>query len=218
MARALQCPDCGHREPLDHLGDVEQFRCHGCGRALKVPPELRPSAPDGAGAGSADPVAPTPEPAPDADAAPSADDVRATRVLARAGDGEPVVAAGAGDAAAPRTLSRAERAAQAAAIYDRKLPLAARLAIWIVWLPIGLAATYGLAIKLDWINQDQLFDTVGEVTWDRFVPIGRVLPLAAVVVALLVHGSVLGLEVWAGRRRLRKATGAASAASAAPSA
>jgi hypothetical protein len=38
---ALQCPDCGHQEMLDNVGDVSTFRCGGCGRALKVPAQFR---------------------------------------------------------------------------------------------------------------------------------------------------------------------------------
>ena len=41
MPAALQCPDCGHQEMLDHLGGVTTFRCGGCGRALKVPAQFR---------------------------------------------------------------------------------------------------------------------------------------------------------------------------------
>ncbi len=41
MAPALQCPDCGHQEMLEHLGGVATFRCGGCGRALKVPAQFR---------------------------------------------------------------------------------------------------------------------------------------------------------------------------------
>jgi hypothetical protein len=54
---ALQCPDCGHQEMLDDLGEgVTTFRCGGCGRALKVPAQFRrdPRSPRAA--------APTPRP------------------------------------------------------------------------------------------------------------------------------------------------------------
>ena len=224
MARALQCPDCGHREPIDNVSDVEQFRCHGCGRALKVPPEFLP-----AGVG-AQPAADHGQPQVGAPPEPAIGGIDGTELLDRVGasggSGEAAsadavtsavaspapnrVLARAGDeilapATHERVPSRAERAERAAAIYDRPLPLAARLAVWIVWLPLGLAATYGFAIKAEWINQDQLFDAVGEVTWGRFLPIARILPLAAIVIALLVHVTILGLETVAGRRRLRRA-------------
>jgi hypothetical protein len=54
---ALQCPDCGHQEMLDHLGGVSTFRCGGCGRALKVPAQFRDVAEAGPPAKSRPPSA-----------------------------------------------------------------------------------------------------------------------------------------------------------------
>ncbi len=216
MARALQCPDCGHREPLDNVVDFDQFRCHGCGRALKVPTELRASAE------SAAPGEPGPEPV--STSTPSAPTEAGTepwlprtnraetealqggqtRVLARAGESD--LLPGQPSTPAERPLSRVERAARDAATPRQRLPLAARLAVWVLWLPLGLGFTYLLAIKLDWITQDDLIETVGEVTWDRFMPIARVIPLAALLVALLVHGTNVGLERWFGNRRRKPIT------------
>ena len=46
MAPVLQCPDCGQKHPLDAVSETPAFRCKGCGRMLKLPPQLLPSAPD----------------------------------------------------------------------------------------------------------------------------------------------------------------------------
>lgn len=37
VAKALQCPDCGHRHPLDDFAAYRTFRCQECRRLLKVP-------------------------------------------------------------------------------------------------------------------------------------------------------------------------------------
>ncbi|MCU1426984.1 MAG: hypothetical protein JWL83_984 [Actinomycetia bacterium] len=44
MAPVLQCPDCGQKHPLENVADTPAFRCRGCGRMLKVPTELLPTA------------------------------------------------------------------------------------------------------------------------------------------------------------------------------
>ncbi|MDQ1520622.1 MAG: hypothetical protein QOI55_1695, partial [Actinomycetota bacterium] len=43
MAPVLQCPDCGQKHPLDAVSNTPAFRCHGCGRMLKVPHQLIPA-------------------------------------------------------------------------------------------------------------------------------------------------------------------------------
>lgn len=191
MARALQCPDCGHREPLDNVAAADQFRCHGCGRALKVPQEFRTN-------GSDSPAEPIHEPDPEVTPPTESDVPESTRVLARVS----ADAAIAPNTSAAPTLTRIEREALAAQAYAMPLPLVVRLAAWALWLPIGLGFTFWFALKVEWLNKDHLVDTLGKVTWDRFVPIARLLPLAALIVALLVHVTILLLERWYGRRRL----------------
>jgi hypothetical protein len=191
MARALQCPDCGHREPLDNVAATDQFRCHGCGRALKVPQEFRTNEADSR-------VEPIHEPAPEVNPAPDVDAPESTRVLARVSGDEELPPSTSG----LRPLTRIEREALVAQAYAPPLPLVARLAAWVLWLPIGLGFTFWFAIKVEWLNKDHLVDTLGKVTWDRFVPIARLLPPAALIVALLVHVTILLLERWAGHRRL----------------
>jgi hypothetical protein len=213
MARALQCPDCGHREPLDNVVDIEQFRCHGCGRALKVPPELRtngadPIAPEGATTQLRPEIArePAPDPAPGTAQEPiPAPTPEPTRILARVSGDEILPGSATPPMPTAPGLTRAEREALAAEVYAQPISLVLRLAVWTLWLPVGLGFTFWFAIKVEWLNRDHLVDTLGKVTWDRFVPIARLLPLAALIVALLVHATILLLERWVGRRRLRSA-------------
>ncbi len=237
MARALQCPDCGWREPLDNIAGVAEFRCGGCGRALKVPPSLRtdPESDDAAavdrGGAGADSVVPSPAPlaasvavAPEPTAvhaavAPAADVAAesAPRLLARASAADDLSATPAGGAGAASAgvgpagaRTRAEREAIAAAAADRALPWFARLAVWCVMLPFGLGLTYALAFKLNWLTDSQLIKTFGDVTWARFTPIARLLPVAALIVALLVHFTILLIEAALGRRRARAALASAT--------
>jgi hypothetical protein len=46
VAPVLQCPDCGQKHPVEGENQAPAFRCDGCGRMLKVPPQLLPSAPE----------------------------------------------------------------------------------------------------------------------------------------------------------------------------
>jgi hypothetical protein len=198
MARALQCPDCGWREPLDNVSHLAEFRCHGCGRALKVPAELQAPAPPAA----AEPGPETrdePELQADATAISRATAVaeappEPTRVFARATLGEPPNPNG----------EAAVRGAPGLAAPDRPLPWLARFAVWAGMLPVGLVATFWFANKVSWLDRDDLIDTLGEVRWDRFVPILRLMPLAALVVAVLVHVTILVLERIARGRRARR--------------
>lgn len=59
MARALECPACGNRTPLDALPDAPTFRCERCGQVLKVPSTVRSAPPR-----STPPPKPSPRPAP----------------------------------------------------------------------------------------------------------------------------------------------------------
>lgn len=45
VAKALQCPDCGHRHPLDDFAAYRTFRCQECRRLLKVPKSAEATAP-----------------------------------------------------------------------------------------------------------------------------------------------------------------------------
>ena len=40
MAPVLECPDCNTKHPID-VSTTSVFRCNGCGRTLKVPPQFR---------------------------------------------------------------------------------------------------------------------------------------------------------------------------------
>ncbi len=180
MAPTLQCPECGHREPVDNVSQREQFRCGGCGRSLKVPESLRPGSPSESPVATLDPSEST------ARVFASSDNATETNRTIQDDHG----------------ITRVEREAIAAQAYAPSLTIWVRLAVWAVWLPVGLGVTFYAAIKLRWLNEDHLFGTLGKVTWDRFVPIGRLLPIAALFVAVLVHGTMIALERRVGKRRL----------------
>jgi hypothetical protein len=50
VARALACPLCGHRHPIESLPDSPTFSCEGCGRTLKTPARARRPAGESEGA------------------------------------------------------------------------------------------------------------------------------------------------------------------------
>ncbi|MCU1458080.1 MAG: hypothetical protein JWL73_2172, partial [Actinomycetia bacterium] len=65
MAKALQCPNCGHRHPLSDVADKSSFACVSCGQVLKVPAAYRRSPPEGArpvASSAAPPQPPAPPP------------------------------------------------------------------------------------------------------------------------------------------------------------
>src|SRR5262245_53791847 len=57
MAPVLQCPDCNTKHPID-VAPAAVFRCNGCGRTLKVPPQFLASVPDPAQTTAVPTVAP----------------------------------------------------------------------------------------------------------------------------------------------------------------
>ena len=65
MARALECPACGHRHRLDSIPASGTFRCEQCGQVLKAPSSVSsdPGAPPPPARGSA-PAAAAPAAAP----------------------------------------------------------------------------------------------------------------------------------------------------------
>jgi hypothetical protein len=236
---SLQCPDCGHVEMLQALNGAVTFRCSGCGRALKVPPQLREPAPATVASGGTRAVAngggtPAPAPAAAAPSAPAAAPSAApTPAAPKAvnGGGEmhatavaPSVAAaaapsvasdagGSGAAGATGTASVGGTGAIGAVAVDAPaggpvtgatvkvvrparvaIPWWQRLAVWLVALPLSLAFVFGGATRLHLLTRDQLLNTFISVGWDRFVPVARLLPIAALLCATLVQVFVTYLE------------------------
>jgi hypothetical protein len=208
VAAALQCPDCGHQEMLDNLGGATTFRCGGCGRALKIPAQFRgETAPPGTAPGAR-----PPSPADTTQAMPK---VRGGSVPAPAaamppvtppltppltppvtppvrGAGLPTGGAPVAGAGAPPDGAVAARVAPSPE--SLKPPLSLRLCLWVIALPLGSLLVFTVASSLKLITKAQLEDTFLRTEWGRFVPIARLLPFCALVVALMVQLGVFGLE------------------------
>jgi hypothetical protein len=74
------------------------------------------------------------------------------------------------------------------------LPWYVRLAVWVVALPFGLAVVFGGARAFHLLTSSQLLDTFTGTGWDRFVPVARLLPIAALITAVLVQLAITYLE------------------------
>ena len=193
QAQLLQCPDCGHTHDIAALGDVHTFRCEQCGRALKVPPQFR-TAPSVDATVRQPAVARIPDPAPETGA--PATELSAADLGANVGVAD-VGAADLGAASGTATPARAPRPVRMSRRNPTKpyVPMYWRLLVWVAAVPIGLVVVFQLiARKLGWLTQNQLIDAFTAGGWDRFRPIAQLLPLAAFVIALLVQGSVYGIE------------------------
>lgn len=158
----LQCPDCGDRHDLNALGHVETFRCAGCGRALKVPLQVRAARAQSTPNTASDQVTP-------------------------------------GEMLAPQ-----RQRTRASMLASRQRSVVAwwlRLIVWVVAVPFGLAIVFGGAIKLKWVTKDELVQTFTGAGWDRFAPVAKLLPIAALIAATVVQVLVMWLERNAARRR-----------------
>ncbi len=166
-AQLLECPDCQHRQDLNSLGDVETFLCQGCRRPLKVPAVLR--TPKVATASDATAVMGRVDSNAEMPSAPAAQEQARTQPpsspTGRIGTDEPVV-----------------------------IGMWIRLLIWVVAVPLGLAIVFKFGQALGFVTSQQLLDTFAAKGWNRFAPIARLLPFAALLIAAIVQASVAGLE------------------------
>jgi hypothetical protein len=238
MARALECPACGHRHRLDAIPASATFRCEQCGQALKAPttvsshpdapapparataPPSRAAEPTGrtaasaasaapAAAGATAAVAPARRPAD----APVADRTRSAPVRAAAGVSATVAAtppAENGDAAGRRgRRSQPSAPASAAAPVPRtKVHWYWRLLAWIVAVPLGFLITAWPAYKLGFITKDDLLDIFVGTGIGRYVRLAGVTLAWAIVTALLVQLFVEGGRMRANRKRRQQASAA----------
>lgn len=162
---ALQCPDCGSRHPLDGVVDRAAFRCSGCGRTLKVPEQFRRG-----------------NPPPRASERPS-DSTQVAPSVSPAPEPPPTTTAY-HRAAPPRSIE----------VVPKGAPVLVRLGLWIVALPVSLWFTYRIARGLGVLTAKQVEDVFFDQNWGRFWPLARLLPLWALLTALAVQLSVLGIE------------------------
>jgi DNA-directed RNA polymerase subunit RPC12/RpoP len=176
MAPTLRCPDCGHRHPLSAVAELMTFRCASCGRSLKVPEQYRRSAP----------APEREEPAPEY--------VGGGRVEVR-----PLPPVSPGSALLPPLTER--KVPVEAELSPLRLPW--RLGIWLLAVPLGAVAGAFVASALGLLSMTQLEDVFLQTGTRRFGALLRLVPAWAIATALIVHGTIGGIDRWR-RRRLRR--------------
>ena len=125
----------------------------------------------------------------------------------------PADAADAADAAAAAEGVRAARPCRtraAAAAGRDQLPVALRILIWVIALPLGLALVGIPARKGGYLTSQKLLDVVIKHNLDRFVPLAVIVLLWALATAILVHLLAEGGRWYMNRRRAERAAAAAS--------
>jgi hypothetical protein len=105
------------------------------------------------------------------------------------------------EAASPQARSRRVRPAAAASEPDA-LPVALRILIWVVALPVGLALVGIPARKAGYLSSQKLLDVVIKHNLDRFVPLAVIVVLWALVTAIVVHLLAEGGRKWRHKRKL----------------
>ena len=206
MAKALECPACGARHPLDSLPDARTFRCDRCGQSLKVPdaidpPPASPRRTATSRATSPVPAAATSAPLPPprrGGSAATGPRVSATATVAAA---SATSAMSAGPVGSPDDPVMSRNGAPPTP--RRRVHWYWRILAWITAVPLGLVITGWPALQLHLMSKDDLLDVfVGEGTGRYF----RLLVFAAawaLVTALLVQLFVEGGRWWSTRRRAR---------------
>jgi len=225
MARALECPACGHRHRLETIPDAATFRCEQCGQILKAPSPVssQPGAPPPPARGSAAPArtgAPAPIAPPPRRTENAPTDDGATRpapVRTAAGVSATVAATAAADRSngarpAPDGRGRRSRsvpaAPKAAPAPRAKVHWYWRVLAWIAAVPLGFLLTAWPAYKFGFIKKDDLLDIFVGTGIGRYVRLGIVTLVWAVVTALLVQLFVEGGRAWSNRRRRARAAAA----------
>jgi hypothetical protein len=97
------------------------------------------------------------------------------------------------------------------------VPFSIRLLLWVVAVPLGFIVVFGIASALGFLTSNQLEDVFLETGWDRFWPVGRLLPIIALLTASMVHFSVIAISRWRVRHASVQASPKRMAAAAAPS-
>jgi hypothetical protein len=188
------------RHPLGGLEPDTTFRCERCGQKLLVPSasavaaaSSRPSPPASTG------PAGVPDPSPTSPAPPRRRTPGAAVPNGAAAAGVAVTVSANGEAALPTTDSRRSR--RAARPERRRVHWYWRLLAWIVAVPLGFVIAVIPSYEFGVISKDDVLDVfVGSGT-DRYVRLGVVTLIWAVVTAILVQLFVEVGRWWAGRRR-----------------
>jgi hypothetical protein len=186
MAKALQCPACGNKHPISVLPDAPTFRCEQCGRALKVPAQVRPAAVTAARA------------ARERDAARTATMPAPSRAAA----------GGAAVTAPPAPSPPAPRREAVRTVSRPRVIWPLRLLAWLVALPVGLVAVVWPARELGFLSGQRLLDVVVGTGWSRYWRVLAIAPAWALVTAVLVQLMVFAFRKLSARRRAVRAVGA----------
>jgi hypothetical protein len=223
MARALECPACGHRHRLDTVPASSTFRCEQCGQVLKAPAAVssRPDGPAPPARGSGAPAstgAPAPAVPPARRSATPPGDDGSTRaaparsvaaVSATVAATAPEESNGAG--AEPDGRTRRNRPAPTTVDSPgprKRVHWYWRLLAWIVAVPVAFLLTAWPAYKFGFIKKSDLLDIFVGTGIGRFARLAIVTLVWAVVTALLVQLLVEGGRARANRRRARAAAAA----------
>lgn len=196
MAKALQCPNCGHRHPLAGVADRSSFACVSCGQVLKVPAAYRRKPSEGAR-----PVASSAAPAP----APAPRPRDATQTMDRAAVAAAAAAAGAGAVAStpppppPGSLLGGSRTARRDAAAGASLGRWARFLVWLVSIPIAFVIVIVPARLAHYITGANLVGVVAGTGAGRFLRLAVITLIWAFAAAALVTIIVTMIE----RRRSR---------------
>jgi hypothetical protein len=224
MARALECPACGHRHRLDTIPASATFRCEQCGQVLKAPaavssqPDAPPPPARGGGAptrtGAPVPVAPPPrrtEHAPADDEGTRGAPVRTAAAVSAtvAATAPPSDANGSDSNGGRGRRGKSVPAAPAPATASRsKVHWYWRVLAWIVAVPVGFLLTAWPAYTFGFIKKDDLLDLFVGTGTGRYVRLAIVTLVWAIVTALLVQLFVEGGRAWSIRRRRSRAAAA----------
>lgn len=185
MSRALQCPVCGHKHPVDELPDAPTFECEECGRILKVPAKKRSASSSGRTS-------------------------RRASGAAAAGAGATILPsrAGAGPAGQPH-----ETGADDLDDHDEpddldgpvRSPVWLRTLAWLFGLPLAAIIVFGVANATGLLTGSQLTDMFLEARLSAYGRLVLLLPVWALLSALIVQGIDVLWKSWARRRRDRSA-------------
>ncbi len=224
MARALECPACGHRHRLETVPASSTFRCENCGQVLKAPtavasdpaappPPSRSNPPTRTGAPAA--VAPPPRRTTTSPSSPAPTTATSRTAPARnAAAVSATVAAvdgnGTADAGRDRTRGAAPMVPAPGPPPAKRKRVAWywRLVAWIVAVPLAFVVTAWPAYELGFIKKDDLLDIFVGTGIGRYVRLGIVTLVWALVTALLVQLFVEGGRARAARRRRARAVAA----------
>jgi len=223
MARALECPACGQRHRLDTVPASATFRCEQCGQVLKAPSAVssQADAPPPPARGGGVPTR-TEAPAPVAPPSRRTENAPTSASVTR---GAPVrtaaaVSATVGATAPPDEVNGSGRdgggrrskpvpsAPSAAPEKRSKVHWYWRVLAWIVAVPLAFVVTAWPAYKFGFIKKDDLLDIFVGSGIGRYVRLGIVTLVWAVVTALLVQLLVEGGRARANRRRRSRAAAA----------